>query len=107
MVRVENGFSQTAKNLELESVGSLALGKGELGRQVLAEVLDLVDGLKDNLVGSLLEGDLVSGKGLLLLLTLEESLLSSGLLGSLGAGKVGIVQLSIDLQPKGKQQGKS
>jgi len=84
-------------NLELESVGSLTLGEGELGGQVLAEVLDLADGLEDNLIGGLLESDLVLGKGLLLLLTLEESLLSGDLLGGLGAGKVGIVQLSVDL----------
>jgi len=83
--------------LELESMGSLALGEGELGGQVLAEVLDLVDGLKNDLVGGLLESDLVLSKGLLLLLTLEESLLSGSLLGSLGASEVGIVQLSIDL----------
>jgi len=93
----EGWHQKTTKNLELESVGGLTLGEGELGRQVLAEVLDLVDSLKDNLVGGLLESDLVLGKGLLLLLTLEESLLSGGLLGGLGAGKVGIVQLSIDL----------
>jgi len=78
-------------------VGSLTLGEGELGRQVLAEVLNLVDGLKDDLVGRLLESNLVLSKGLLLLLTLEESLLSGGLLGGLGASKVGIVQLSINL----------
>ena len=78
-------------------MGSLALGEGELGGQVLAEVLDLVDGLKNDLVGGLLESDLVLSKGLLLLLTLEESLLSGSLLGSLGASEVGIVQLSIDL----------
>ena len=83
-------------------MGSLALGKRELGRQVLAKVLDLVDGLKDNLVSGLLESDLVLGKGLLLLLTLEESLLSGGLLGRLGAGEVGIVQLSINLSNKKK-----
>lgn len=83
--------------LELEGMGSLALGERELGGQVLAEVLDLADGVKDQFVGRLLKGDLVGSKGFLLLLTLKEGLLCSSLLGSLGASKVSIVQLSVDL----------
>jgi len=79
-------------------VGGLALGEGELGTQVLAEVLDLVDGINDQLVSRLLKSNLVRGKGLLLLFTLEESFLCGGLLCSLGASKVGIVQLGIDLR---------
>jgi hypothetical protein len=99
---VQKSNMRYIRHLELESVGSLALGERELGGQVAAEVLNLVDGLQDDLVGGLLESDLVLGNGLLLLLTLEESLLGGGLLGDLGAGEESIVQLGIDLLCSGK-----
>lgn len=77
-------------DLELELVEAVALGKTPRCLEVLAEVLDLLNGLDNGGVDGLLLGLLLRGE-LLLLLTLSEELALLGGLGGLGLGEVGVV----------------